>query len=153
MALIGVQVAYASTVLRENGNLPLVQGQDLRLHELHETTSWPFLEDVYNSHNGYRLRHGVGELRLNRTLVDYARVKSLIVAWYDGSPPPEKEGEGPMFGENYHWAEGATGPVNGTEAVDKWYSEGSAWNYGSSEPQLNDSNRQFAQVSYETFYE
>ncbi|KAI1294151.1 Ectin [Halotydeus destructor] len=120
---------------------PMVQGQGLRLVELHETTTWPFLEDCHNGHNGYRQLHGVPELKLNRTLVDYARLKALILAWYDGEPPAEKDG--PMFGENDYWVK-SDSPTKCTDAVAQWYSEGSTWDYD--ESQMDDTNRHFAQV-------
>src|SRR5688572_21605045 len=69
-------------------------------------------------------------------------LQALILAWYDGSPPPEKEGN--MFGENMAWNATADGPVNCTEVVAQWYSEGAAWDYDSS--QIDESNRHFAQI-------
>jgi len=124
------------------GLAPLVQGQDLRLNELHETTSWPFLEDCYNAHNEYRRQHGVGDLRFNRTLVDYARLKALILAWYDGDVPEDKNN---LFGENDYWVQTEESEVTCTEAVKSWHDRGaSSWNY--EDPHINDRNREFAQV-------
>jgi len=132
-----------SAVSHANSGTPLTQGQDLRLVELHETTTWPFLVDCYRSHNGYRENHGVSSLRLNRTLVDYARLKALILAWYDGDAPREKDPN--MFGENQAWTRGAEGPVNCTEVTNNWYrSEEPSWDYDAST--LDDSNRHFAQI-------
>lgn len=53
----------------------LFQGQDLRLYELYETTSWPFLEDCYNAHNAYRRLRDVPEIKLNRTVSTIALSK------------------------------------------------------------------------------
>ena len=66
---IFVTLFCAGVVLGELANRDvLFQGQDLRLYELYETTSWPFLEDCYNSHNAYRRLRDVPEIKLNRTV-------------------------------------------------------------------------------------
>lgn len=44
------------------------EGYALRLNEISETTSWPFLEDCHLTHYLVRNRHNASELRLNRTV-------------------------------------------------------------------------------------
>lgn len=57
------------------------QGQDLRLYELYETTSWPFLEDCYNSHNAYRRMRDTQELKMNRTVSCYCLNCQLLISF------------------------------------------------------------------------
>lgn len=73
-------------------------------------------------------------------LVDYARLKALIYAWYDGDAPKEKDP--PMFGENVYWTN--TDQVDCSDAVRYWMEEERDWNY--EEPQVRENNHQFAQV-------
>ena len=66
--ILSILIVLRTVQAEQIGRDALFQGQDLRLYELYETTSWPFLEDCYNSHNAYRRLRDVQELRMNRTV-------------------------------------------------------------------------------------
>lgn len=73
LSVVTILATFLASTIIATGDLSLnrdvlFQGQDLRLYELYETTSWPFLEDCYNSHNAYRRIRDVQELKMNRTV-------------------------------------------------------------------------------------
>lgn len=75
-------------------------------------------------------------------LTDYARLKALILAWYDGDVPRE---EGDInFGENTFWTP-RSDEVNASHVIDEWYfEEEPRWNY--EVPQLSRETRDFSQL-------
>lgn len=73
-------------------------------------------------------------------LTDYARLKALILAWYDGSAP--EAGGDLKFGENIHWS--PTG-ANASDIIESWYfQEEPKWNYDA--PVLSDETKDFSQL-------
>jgi hypothetical protein len=75
-------------------------------------------------------------------LTDYARLKSLIYAWYDGQVP-EDNGD-IKFGENVHWYKSQEG-ANASDIIDNWYfDEEPKWNYD--EPHVTSETQEFSQI-------
>lgn len=75
-------------------------------------------------------------------MTDYARLKALIYAWYDGNVP---EDNGDLkFGENVHYSS-SRDEINATNVMEDWYfGEESKWNYR--DPQISPETREFAQI-------
>lgn len=77
-------------------------------------------------------------------MTDYARLKSLIYAWYDGQVP-EDNGD-IKFGENVHWYKSQEG-ANATDVIDNWYfDEEPKWNYD--EPRVTPETKDFSQITW-----
>ncbi|KAI1294153.1 hypothetical protein HDE_06170 [Halotydeus destructor] len=119
---------------------------NLRMHPLYETTSWDLLEEMYLYHYAIRYFHKAPGLRFNRTLTDYARLKALILAWYDGDV---KEDPGDIrFGENVHWADTKDQEdkeVDAATIMEDWYfDQEPQWDYNTS--LVSKATQEFTQI-------
>jgi hypothetical protein len=74
--------------------------------------------------------------------MDYARLRSLIYAWYDREIPWEENSI--RFGENVHFSPAVVG-TNATTIVDAWYFDQEPnWNY--EDPYLSEQTNAFSQI-------
>lgn len=77
-------------------------------------------------------------------MTDYARLKALILAWYDGQVPPENGDI--KFGENVHWFKSQEG-ANASDVIEDWYfNEEPKWNY--QEPRVTPETQEFSQMTW-----
>lgn len=75
-------------------------------------------------------------------MTDYARLKSLIFAWYDGQVPAENGDI--KFGENVHWMK-TDDAVNASDVIEDWYfNEEPKWNYD--DPHVTPETQNFSQL-------
>lgn len=133
-------VAIISTTVSASNFLA---GTSLKLNDIYETTNWDLLEDLYLYHNAIRNFHEAPSLRFNHTLMDYARLKALIYAWYDGEVPAENGDI--TFGENVHWSPLSNKDVTAFDVIDDWYF-GEEERYDYDAPLLTGDNRHFTQM-------
>ncbi|KAJ6643135.1 Golgi-associated plant pathogenesis-related protein 1 [Pseudolycoriella hygida] len=86
-------------------------------------TDYEFQSDCLNAHNEYRRRHGVGPLKLNPTLNDFAQNWANTIA----SKRQMQHSSERKYGENIYWSCGKS--VDGKAPVDSWYDEIKLYNY------------------------
>ncbi|XP_054713043.1 uncharacterized protein LOC129222554 isoform X2 [Uloborus diversus] len=80
-----------------------------------------FEEDCLKSHNAYRSKHGVPDLKLSKEICSYAKEWADHLAATDGFKHRTEK----QYGENIFmkWSSDPNHMVSGNEAVDSWYSE------------------------------
>lgn len=78
--------------------------------------------------------------------MDYARLRALIFAWYDGNVPYEDPGTGNIyFGENIHWTSMQPDDFDAFDIFEDWYfEEEPQWDFDY--PYISDETREFAQI-------
>lgn len=78
-------------------------------------------------------------------MTEYARLKALIFAWYDGNVPADNGDI--RFGENVHHSPIIDDEVNATDIMDSWYfEEEPLWNY--QQPRITPETKEFAQIAW-----
>ncbi len=86
--------------------LALTAPRALARPSIPDATDKAFLDKILTAHNGYRAKHGVRPLVMDKTLVAYAKKRAALISTMDGL----SHGHAGLkdYGENLYWG-GTTG--------------------------------------------
>ncbi|XP_015787870.1 uncharacterized protein LOC107364930 [Tetranychus urticae] len=124
-----------------------LESPDNRIHLITENIDWAFFQDLDIIHQAIRLRHGVPQIYANETLVNAARQRAIVRAWYENDPQSEEHDYD--VSENVYYQSDPDEAVSATKIMANWYtSEERLYNYDN--PMVTDQVKHFLPIVSES---